>query len=306
MSGLPGYGKVWHVGHRAVKEIFDAPVYIQEKVDGSQFSFGNLGDGVLMRSKSVEVFHADDNRMFAAAADYVSGLALPVGVIFRGEVLSKPKHNALTYGRVPRHNVILFDVQRMDASDEVDPIDDLARWGDSLDLEAVEFLDHRLIASSEMLSVYLDADSALGGTKVEGVVCKRYDAWDQYGSPLRAKFVSEAFKETHSKEWKGANPNTNDIIANIVAMYRTDARWEKSVQHLREAGMLDGSPRDIGPLLKAIHQDVIAECKEEIAEMCFRELWRKGIGRGITAGAAEWYKQKLLESQVVDNPEVIT
>lgn len=309
MPELPGYGKVWNLGHRAVADIFGAPVYIQEKIDGSQFSFGSLdGETVLMRSKGAEVFIDDGNKMFADAADYVNRLSLPPGVIFRGEVLSRPKHNSLTYSRVPKHNIILFDVQYVNDRGDVDPIEDLAAWADTLDLEHVPCFDHKSIFSAEMLREYFERESVLGGAKIEGVVCKRYDAWDPYDAPLRGKFVSEAFKEVHSKDWKGRNPNTNDIITDIVSMYATEARWEKAVQHLRDDGELEDSPRDIGKLIKAATEDVLAECKEEIMERCFRDLWRKGIGRGMTAGIAEWYKQRLLDSQfdVIPEPDVGT
>ena len=41
------------------------------------------------------------------------------------------------------------------------------------------------------------------------------------------------------------NPNRGDMIALLIQELTTPARWQKAVQHLREDGKLEGSPRDI-------------------------------------------------------------
>ena len=43
MTVLTSYPKVYQLGHKAVLDIFSGPVVIQEKIDGSQFSFGLVG-----------------------------------------------------------------------------------------------------------------------------------------------------------------------------------------------------------------------------------------------------------------------
>ena len=58
------YPKVYALGHPATKDIFSGEVLVEEKIDGSQFSFGVI-DGVLRtRSKSCE---PPDGRMFDLA-----------------------------------------------------------------------------------------------------------------------------------------------------------------------------------------------------------------------------------------------
>ena len=45
---LAAYPKIWNVGHPTITDMLtgDRPLVIQEKVDGSQFSFSRvLGDG---------------------------------------------------------------------------------------------------------------------------------------------------------------------------------------------------------------------------------------------------------------------
>ena len=110
------------------------------------------------------------------------------------------------------------------------------------------------------------------------------------------KFVSEAFKEVHAAEWKKENPSSGDIIDNLIAQYRSPARWAKAVQHLREGGRMEDSPRDIGVLFKEVPTDIEAECAEDIKAALFAWAWPK-VRRGASAGLAEWYKDVLLKRQ---------
>jgi hypothetical protein len=137
--------------------------------------------------------------------------------------------------------------------------------------------------------------SCLGGVPVEGLVFKNYERFDQYtGKVMMGKHVSEAFKEVHqSKKYKTSN---KDIIETLKERYRTEARWQKAAQHLREIGVLTDHPSDIGSLIQEVTQDVLTECRDEIADALFKWGWKQ-ISRGITSGLPEWYKQKLMEKQ---------
>src|SRR5438445_2697648 len=112
MSEIHSYPKVWALGHGACQGILDDPVRVQEKIDGSQFSFMKEGAGVVhYRSKSA-VVRPEDPGMFAkavVAVREVEHLLVPLWT-YRGEFLMKPKHNVLAYERTPRGNVILFDI----------------------------------------------------------------------------------------------------------------------------------------------------------------------------------------------------
>lgn len=66
------------------------------------------------------------------------------------------------------------------------------------------------------------------------------------------------------------------------------------MQHLRDAGRLENSPRDIGPLMKEVNEDVLKECKEEITKALFDWAW-KNISRGFTNGLPKWYKEELVK-----------
>lgn len=300
---LHSYPKVWNLGHPEVATLFEGEVFAQEKIDGSQFSFGAIDGALQMRSKGADVY--DDTKggrfgaqnMFDAAVAAVLELrdALTPGWTYRGEYLQKPKHNTLAYDRAPARHIILFDVET--APHTFLRPDALRAEGERIGLEVVpQFTwqpgDNPLAA----MTALLDTVSVLGGQKVEGVVFKNYDRFGKDGKVLMGKHVSEHFKEVHRGSWRDANPSQGDIVDVLANSLRTPARWDKAVQHLRERGALTDSPRDIGPLLKELRSDVEAEEAERVKEALFQWAWPK-IVRGIGAGFPEYYKDRLLARQ---------
>lgn len=299
MERLHSYPSIYNLGHKAVADLLNGPVYVQEKVDGSQFSFGIDTEGtVLTKSKGAVVYLETCDKLFKAAVQYVHSVKdrLTVGYTYRGEVLCRPKHNTLAYDRTPKNNVILFDIN---VSEETYlPYADVVAEAAKLDLEVVPLLYEGTVATVEQLRALLETVSVLGGQKIEGVVIKPvgYDKFGVDKKALMGKFVSEAFKEIHGGEWRKNNPTQSDVIEKIALMFKTPARWDKSIQHLRDAGQLTDSPQDIGKLLKEVSVDVLKECEAEIREELFKAAWPK-IARIITSGFPEFYKQKLMEKQ---------
>jgi hypothetical protein len=288
---IHSYGKVWPIGHRATKELFSGPVEIQEKIDGSQFSMRWDGTELFCKSRN-KMLEDPPQKMFTQAMETAKALDLREGWTYRGEYLQKPNHNSLCYDRIPEKHIIIFDI---DAGQE----DYLGRWEREdecvrLGLEPVPVLDTVEVKTTDQLLSYLDAVSVLGGAKIEGVVCKNYSKLGEDGYSLKGKFVSEQFKEIHGKEWKRKNPGQADIKRRIGETYQTEARWLKAIQHLEENGKLDGSPKDIGPLIKEVCSDVYLECAEDIKDELFKWAW-KDISRMLTHGLPDWYKRRLME-----------
>ncbi|KKK50998.1 hypothetical protein LCGC14_3119400, partial [marine sediment metagenome] len=138
--------------------------------------------------------------------------------------------------------------------------------------------------------------SILGGSKVEGIVIKNYTRFGKDGKALMGKFVSEEFKETNKRDFNARNPSATDIKQRIIESLKTEARWNKAVQHLKEKGILEGSVKDIGNLIKEARQDIIEECEDFIKQKLYE--WAKGdIMRGATGGLPEWYKEQLAKKQ---------
>jgi hypothetical protein len=227
-----------------------------------------------------------------STVESIRDLLIP-GWTYSCEFLSKPKHNALCYNRTPLGHLVLFDIR----TDEENYLHHSQRAMEAacLGIDVIPVLSLEP-PTLDLIKAYLETPSFLGGQKIEGVVIKNYAKFGLDGKALMGKYVSEAYKEVHKGEWRAANPNRSDILEHLISKYRTPSRWEKAVQHLREAGQLEGSPKDIGNLMKESHIDLENECKEEIAEALLTWALPK-IKRGGTAGLAEWYKEKLLREQ---------
>lgn len=296
MEMLPGYGKIFTMGHAAIKEIFLDDVLVEEKVDGSQFSFGISNGELFCRSKGKQLVIDAPEKMFNLAVETIKELApkLMDGVIYRGEYLNKPKHNVLAYGRIPNKNIIIFDIEL--PGQNFMTYEGKCIEAERLGLEVVPKMFEGKIEDITDLYKILEMQSILGGQKVEGFVVKNYNRFGKDGKVLLGKYVSEAFKEVHSHDWKTSNPSNGDIIEKIVEKYKTPSRWNKAVQHLKERGELTSTPKDIGPLMKETQKDIREECMEEIKEELFKYAWDK-IERRLTGGLPEWYKRELLKSQ---------
>jgi hypothetical protein len=294
---IHSYSKIYNLGHKELESLFTGPVLIEEKCDGSQFSFTKSLEGTLtFRSRGREIPLPCDDKLFKSGIDYIHSISdvLNFGWTYRGEILAKPKHNTLAYSRVPRHNIIIFDIDM--GMENYTLYNTKLEEAKKLDLEVVPCLYYGEVKDVLQLKDLLNRESCLGGTKIEGMVIKNYTQFGRDKKTLMGKWVSEAFKEKHTTEWKKNNPGQNDLISNIVAIYKHENRWEKAVQHLKEIGKLEYDPRDIGSLIKEVQQDVLAECADEIKEKIWKYAWPK-IGRGITRGLPEWWKIKLAEYQ---------
>jgi len=107
-------GKIWNLGHRAVKDLFSQSCIVEEKIDGSFFAFGSFDGELRIRSKGAVMIPDAPEGMFKLAAATARRLhedgLLKEGWTYRGEYLMKPKHNALAYDRVPQGNIIIFDI----------------------------------------------------------------------------------------------------------------------------------------------------------------------------------------------------
>lgn len=315
MSSWHSYSKIFNLGHRAVRDITKRPVSVEEKIDGSQFSFGvfttpnasgesfNPPD-LKVRSRGREIPLGSEDKLFAPAIQTAQRLAhantLVPNWTYRGEVLCKPKHNTLEYGRVPDGNIILFDVNR--GEEDYLTREEKEAEARRLGLMIVPELFRGMI-SLDNLNTLLGLESCLGKVKIEGVVLKPLEpVFGPDGKTLMAKHVSEAFKEVHQKNWKTDNPNSADILERIGTALAAPARWNKAIQRRAEAGELEDDPRDIGPLIKTIQADIHEEEEDGIKAQLYK--WAKQtLLRRSVRGFPEWYKSRLMTLQFSDDSE---
>lgn len=297
---IPGYPKIFSIGSPYIPHLFKGKVEVTEKIDGSQFNFG-LGSkkNLLMKSKGKEIFPESPEKMFQKAIDYVVAIEdklkkeFSAGTFFYTEFLSKPKHNVLSYQRIPKNHLVLFAAYfQSQGYADYRKLEELAEF---LDIEASPLLFAGKIKSVEEVKHLLALESALGGETVEGIVVKNYAQTifisDQV-FPSLGKFVREEFKEKHKTEWK--TKEGRGKWQTFLAAFRTEARFRKAIQHLAEKGELTYSPKDIGKLLAELKEDLIEEEKETIKNELYK-FFLDEILRKATAGFPEWYKEQLLK-----------
>jgi len=292
---IRSYPKIYNLGHAAIKELFLDDVIVEEKIDGSQISFSRTTEGELMcRSKGKDQSPGQQDKMFNKAIETIQSIQhlLTPGWTYRGEYLQKPKHNTIAYDRVPDRHIIIFDV---DVGMESYMSYEMKRdESQRLGLECVPVLAEGMFTDYNTFMELLDTPSCLGGSTIEGVVIKNYSRWGRDKKALMGKYVSEKFKESNKSNW---TPKTGKSIIQIIGeSLRTEARWNKAIQHLRDSGELVNEPKDIGGLIRELQRDVKEECEDEIKAALFQWAW-KDISRIVTFGFPEQYKRLLAESQ---------
>ena len=268
--------------------ILNEDVSVSSKIDGSFGAICKLNGQFHARSKGQQINIENPDKLFKNFIENCKKLDLKDGWFYYGEVLNSPHHNTLTYSRIPLNNFILFNIDRsnQDFLSHNEMVEEGARVG----LEVVPLVFEGKLESIQQLESFLDREAYLGGVKEEGLVLKFYKQYGPDKKVLMAKIVREEFKELHKKEWKKTNPTQSDVVQHLIETYKTEARWLKSIYHLRDEGLLTNSPQDIGILLKEIQKDIEKEEKENIKDELWNYFWDK-IKRGVISGFPEMYKE---------------
>jgi len=293
---IPPFPKIWSIGSPELEHLFKGPVEVTEKLDGSQFVFGKINGEIVMRSKGKIIYPETVDKLFKPVVDNVInywGKRTEEGIIFYGEAFNKPKHNTLNYKRTPEGNFALFGVWKN--NNFINNFEYLQTYAwVFLGCDVVPCLYSGEIKNKEQLLELLEKESYLGGEKIEGVVIKNYNqlAVSAFSRECFGKLVSEKFKERNHGEWKPKK----EAIPDFIQAFKTEARWEKAVQHLRELGQLENSVRDIGKLCKAVSEDIGTE-EEAFAKEWLWKFYKGQIQRNAINGIAEWYKNRLLNNQ---------
>lgn len=294
MSQISNCYEVYNLTHKLALGLFDGVVTVEEKMDGSNFSFGVGTDGVLTcRSRRQQIDLNNPPKMFKKAVDYVKNIqhALLQGVTYRGEVLDKPKHNVIKYDRVPLNNIVIFDID-CGIENYMYP-ETKAMEASRIGLECVPcFISNATVSSPQELKKFLEKESFLGGSKIEGIVIKNYNKFGLDKKILCGKIVSEEFKEVHKKEWKVGDKK--DVIQTLCEMYRTEARWNKAIQRLRDENKLVDEMKDMAILVPEVITDILKEEKDNIKQALFDWAWPI-ISKKSVHGLAEYYKEYLLK-----------
>lgn len=291
------FPKILHIGDKQIADLFDGPVEITEKVDGSQFGFGKENGRLFCRSKGKEQDLDNPDMMFIEGVEYVKSIAdrIPDGYTYYGEYLQKPKHNTLAYDRTPKNHIALFGVYNQGTREFLD-YGEIERHAALLDVDTVRLIYSGVATPQSVLDLVKDTVSQLGGQNIEGVVVKAYKPWlflNQIPlSVMAGKYVTEEFKEVHHKNWKAENTGKGKLEV-AISQYRSEARWNKAIQHLRDDGRLTSSPKDIGELIKEVRKDIAEEEKENIKDQLW-SIYKNNFLQAATNGLPQWYKERLV------------
>jgi hypothetical protein len=303
---FPHYNKVLTLGDPYIADLLNGPIVVEEKVDGAQFRFGKINGKLMCGSHRIDYgeLHEPD-AMFQPAWLYVSSILerLPDNVMFYAEFLGRVRQNKLVYERTPKNGLMLFDAYLF-AENRWADLEELGGFSYELDIDPPWVLyegDGKAFdkAAADKL---LGLTSFLGKTVIEGIVIKNYgqpggDRYHHGPSFACGKFVQPKLAE---KKPASRPAKDDDILSQVVARFKTEARWEKAVQHLKEDGRLDGSMRDVKALLDEVEQDLVDEELVAIEDMLWSHFCH-AIHKGIRDGLPEWYKKRLSAQQFADS-----
>lgn len=257
---------------------------ITEKIDGSQISWELIDGQLTVYGKNTQIYPSDQpvQKVYKSAVTHlisIKEILLP-NFVYYGEALATPRHNAIKYDRIPENHIMLWAGHDKIANEWL-PVP-------SLTYHAINQL--KVEPPYEINGNNL---SILGGDVIEGVV---YSFISPDGQTItKFKAVSPEFKEVKAalkdrkRDMKGCK---TDIWAEFKARFKTQARWDKAIQHLRDDGKLTNTESDIGSLFKEVMQDIINEESFAIQEF-FNKTFRKELLKGATDGLADYYKQFL-------------
>jgi len=294
--------KVFAIGDRYTEGLWDGEVSITEKVDGSQLNVSlSSRDGLTFLTKGSVATLGDNNKLFHPAVSYFHSIEskLTPDWTYHGETLANPRHNTLAYDRVPKNHFALYGVSKPDGS-QISTHAELTAIAQELGVDVVPEIFKGKVEGDlyAFLEGLLNRESYLGKESAEGIVAKRYDREVFVGNQLiplmQGKLVCAKFKERHKVAWPTNNKSPLLIIGSIV---RTEARWMKAIQYLKDTNQCEQHPRDIGKILKRLHEDLEEEDKEHIKDRLW-DAFGKDIKRAATRGLPEAYKMYLATGEL--------
>jgi hypothetical protein len=277
--------------------MFKGEVEVSEKIDGSQFAFGMNEVGEFeCRSKGqmIDMEHPGMFTIAVAQAKKIMEKSIYSGckkLYFYTEFLLKPKHNKLCYDRVPNGNLYLFAIWNYNIWEDTNSV----KWNavkmgiepphiiNICDLEEREGSVFKL---DEYLKATFETDSILGGCKIEGVVIKNYNQKTRANQITMCKAVRPEFREIVSSPKDKVSKEL--ALEAFLSSFKTDARWDKAIMHLGQCDELEGTPKDIGKLIKEILRDLEDEYGSVIKDVLYQKFIKE-INTRTIKGFAEYY-----------------
>ena len=300
---MTAFPKIQQFGARGTELLFNGPVTITEKMDGSQAQFRVTHEGQLVVGSKRQFFttREDCNRNFAPLWDFAASIQDQIvpGVTHYGEFFRGPKQNILVYDNAPKGGFCLFamKVPNEGRNDEWLDYEDLELAAVRYGCAVVPLLFEGELDKDTCLDVVdmlLKRPSFLGGPNIEGVVISNNNVEikrdDEVQTIVTAKIVSAEFREKMGAKVK---VQRDGPIQSMQKALTDPARWAKAVQAMRDDGTLAGDNSDIGKLMKWVNEDFQDENSPEDLAMALWAAAGKEVLRGVTNGLPQWYKEQL-------------
>lgn len=282
--------------------------YIQEKIDGSQMSFGFVGDTLSFFNKGKII--KSGNKIFNKAMMMISEIQnkLDSTLIYHCEVVQKKKHSTVLYNRTPEYYIILYDLQEKSEGGRFFSYKKLIKEAERVGLECTQVLYDNKIEKSDESPISIGSkliseiengniQSCLGGTP-EGIVIKHNNFYDENLKrtlPLKYKMVTSKFREEIGLKQK--KQISDNFLENLGLNYNVVARFRKAVYRLRDSETLsENKTENLDKLIAELDCDFDKEYENIIKSYLWCE-YRDGIIKSSRTDFVSWYKTQQCVSQ---------
>lgn len=198
------YGKIQRLGKEETDGILDAPVHVQEKIDGANLQIW-MEDGVMhVGSRNNDVTFREDG--FNGAVAYCQNhegiknlLKARPSLRLYGEWLVR---HTIHYKETAYNKFYLFDIYEGEPGFfwSIPSVNDIA---DAFGIYRPHYYGEMLVTDLKQLEELVG--KSMLGEKGEGVVIKRQDFINKFGEHVYAKLVSNEFMEDNAVVFGGNN-----------------------------------------------------------------------------------------------------
>lgn len=271
MSLFRRYEKIHRLGKEETDGILDAPVHVQEKIDGANLQVW-LEDGVVhVGSRNNDVTEREDG--FNGAVQYIQNhegiksiFAINPQVYLYGEWLVR---HTILYSATAYNKFYLFDVFNPNLNEFL-PTDAVDLMAKDFNLAAPHYYGKFDIKSKEQLAeIEKLVGKSMLGEKGEGVVIKRPDFRNKFGDIVYAKIVGQEFMEDNAVAF-GGNNKYSDTYREMWAVnkYMTLARIQKVINKIVSETGERMDMKHIPQVMGMAYYDLFQEEMWAIADNC--------------------------------------
>lgn len=270
------YEKIQRLGKEETDGILDAPVHVQEKIDGANLQVW-MEDGVIhVGSRNNDVTLREDG--FNGAVAYIQNhegikslfLRAPSFRLY-GEWLVR---HTIHYKETAYNKFYLFDI--FDEGHVLDnntgkpsgsflDTEEVNRHATTFNIETPHYYGKMLVTDLEQLKALVG--KSMLGEKGEGVVIKRPDFKNKFGDTVYAKMVSYEFMEDNAVTFGGNNKYSNTYLEMyFVNKYMTLARVQKVCNKIQSEVPERLDMQHIPRVMNTAYHDLVTEEAWDIAQ----------------------------------------